>query len=45
MKVGLFIDTQLPEGFNLAEHVPEMVRRYARRAKPDSHPSGSRITG
>ena len=25
MKVGLFINTQFPEGFNLAERVPEMV--------------------
>ena len=25
MKVGLFINTQFPEGFNLAERVPELV--------------------
>jgi len=25
MKVGLFINTQFPEGFNLAERIPEMV--------------------
>ena len=25
MKLGLFINTQFPEGFNLAECVPEMV--------------------
>jgi hypothetical protein len=25
MKVGLFINTQFPEGFNLAERVPEMI--------------------
>jgi hypothetical protein len=25
MKVGLFINTQFPAGFNLAERVPEMV--------------------
>ena len=25
MKVGLFINTQFPEGFSLTEHVPEMV--------------------
>src|SRR5271170_5126855 len=25
MKVGLFINTQFPEGYNLAERVPEMV--------------------
>ena len=25
MKVGLFINTQFPEGFNVAERVPEMV--------------------
>ena len=25
MKIGLFINTQFPEGFNLAERVPEMV--------------------
>jgi hypothetical protein len=25
MKVGLFINTQYPEGFNLAERVPETV--------------------
>jgi alkanesulfonate monooxygenase SsuD/methylene tetrahydromethanopterin reductase-like flavin-dependent oxidoreductase (luciferase family) len=27
MKVGLFINTQFPEGFNLAERVPEMVEQ------------------
>jgi alkanesulfonate monooxygenase SsuD/methylene tetrahydromethanopterin reductase-like flavin-dependent oxidoreductase (luciferase family) len=34
MKVGLFINTQFPEGFNLAEHVTEMVAqvRVARDA-------------
>jgi alkanesulfonate monooxygenase SsuD/methylene tetrahydromethanopterin reductase-like flavin-dependent oxidoreductase (luciferase family) len=34
MKVGLFINTQFPEGFNLAERVPEMVAqvRAAREA-------------
>jgi hypothetical protein len=25
MKVGLFINTHFPEGFNLAERIPEMV--------------------
>jgi len=25
MKVGLFINTQFPEGFNLTDRVPEMV--------------------
>ena len=25
MKVGLFINTQFPEGFNLADRIPEMV--------------------
>ena len=25
MKVGLFVNTQFPEGFNLKERVPEMV--------------------
>jgi hypothetical protein len=25
MKVGLFINTQFPEGFNVAECIPEMV--------------------
>jgi hypothetical protein len=25
MKVGLFINRQFPEGYNLAERVPEMV--------------------
>jgi hypothetical protein len=25
MKVGLFINTQFPEGFNLAERIPEMI--------------------
>ncbi len=25
MKVGLFVNTQFPEGFDLAERVPEMV--------------------
>ena len=43
MKVGLFINTQFPEGFNLAERVPE--RRCAGRVTPASRPSGSRITG
>ena len=34
MKVGLFINTQFPEGFNLRERVPEMVAqvRAAREA-------------
>ena len=34
MKVGLFINTQFPEGFSLAERVPEMVEqvRAAREA-------------
>jgi alkanesulfonate monooxygenase SsuD/methylene tetrahydromethanopterin reductase-like flavin-dependent oxidoreductase (luciferase family) len=34
MKVGLFINTQFPEGFNLKERVPEMVAqvRAAREA-------------
>ena len=27
MKVGLFINTQFPEGFNLAECVPELVEQ------------------
>ena len=27
MKVGLFINTQFPEGFNLAERVPEMIEQ------------------
>jgi hypothetical protein len=30
MKVGLFINTQFSEGFNLAERVPEMVARGRR---------------
>ena len=45
MKVGLFINTQFPEGFNLAERVPEMVRRCARRVTRGSRRCGSRITG
>jgi len=34
MKVGLFVNTQLPEGFNVAERVPEMIAqvRAAREA-------------
>ena len=32
MKVGLFINTQFPEGLNLAERVPEMVATGARGA-------------
>jgi len=34
MKVGLFVNTQFPEGFNLAERVPELVEqvRTAREA-------------
>ena len=34
MKVGLFVNTQFPAGFNLAERVPEMVAqvRAAREA-------------
>ena len=43
MKVGLFINTQFPEGFNLAERVPEMVAQV--RAARGSHRCGSRITG
>ena len=43
MKVGLFINTQFPEGFNLTECVPEMVAQV--RAAPASRPSGFRITG
>jgi alkanesulfonate monooxygenase SsuD/methylene tetrahydromethanopterin reductase-like flavin-dependent oxidoreductase (luciferase family) len=27
MKVGLFINTQFPEGFNVAEHVPAMIEQ------------------
>src|SRR5207253_7608197 len=34
MKVGLFINTQFPEGFNLAERVPEMVAQV--RASRDA---------
>jgi hypothetical protein len=29
MKVGLFINTQFPEGFNLAERVPNWSLRRA----------------
>jgi hypothetical protein len=49
MKVGLFINTQFPEGCNLAERVPEMVAqvRAARDAgleagQPDDHRRGPR---
>ena len=46
MKVGLFINTQFPEGFNLAERVPEMVAQVrAARVMPGSRPFGSLITG
>ena len=27
MKVGLFINTQFPEGYDVAERVPEMVEQ------------------
>jgi hypothetical protein len=45
MKVGLFVNTQFPAGFNLPERVPEMSHKYARRVMPASHLCGSRITG
>jgi len=45
MKVGLFINTQFPEGFNLAERVPEMVAQVRARVMPGSRPFGSLITG
>jgi hypothetical protein len=45
MKVGLFINTQFPEGFNLAERVPEMVAQVRAAREQDSRPCGSRITG
>jgi Luciferase-like monooxygenase len=32
MKVGLFVNTQFPEGFNLVERIPEMVAQIARGA-------------
>ena len=33
MKVGLFINTQFPEGYNLAERIPEMIAQvHAARA-------------
>jgi hypothetical protein len=37
-KVGLFINTQFPEGFNLAERVPELVAQV-RAARDAGIPS------
>ena len=45
MKVGLFINTQFPEGFNLAERVPEMVAQVRAAREAGSRRCGSRITG
>jgi len=45
MKVGLFINTQFPEGLNLPERVPDAAQVRAARATPVSRLSGSRITG
>jgi hypothetical protein len=45
MKVGLFVNTQFPEGFNLAERVPETVAQVRSARDAGSRRSGSRITG
>ena len=45
MKVGLFINTQFPEGFNLTERIPEMVAQVRSARTPGSRLSGFRITG
>ena len=45
MKVGLFINTQFPEGFNLAECVPEMVAQVRAARDAGFRPSGFRIIG
>jgi hypothetical protein len=42
MKVGLFINTQFPEGLNLPERVPDAAQVRAARATPVSRLSGSR---
>ncbi len=34
MKVGLFINTQFPEGFSVAERVPEMVKQVRAAREP-----------
>jgi hypothetical protein len=41
MKVGLFINTQFPEGLNLPERVPDAAQVRAARATPVSRLSGS----
>ena len=45
MKVGLFINTQFPEGFNLKERVPEMVAQVRVARDAGFAPFGFRITG
>jgi hypothetical protein len=45
MKVGLFINTQFPEGFNLTERVPEMVAQVRAAREAGFASCGSRITG
>jgi len=42
MKVGLFVNTQFPESFSLAERVPEMVMPHV---TPGLRRCGSRTTG
>ena len=44
MKVGLFINTQFPEGYDVAARVPEMVEQV-RRARCRVQITGSHITG
>jgi len=45
MKVGLFINTQFPEGFDLAGRVPEIIAQVRAARDAGFASLGSRITG
>ena len=45
MKVGLFVNTQFPEGFNLTERIPEMIAQVHAAREASSHHDGFLITG
>ena len=45
MKVGLFINMQFPEGFNLADRIPEMVAQVRSARDSGFAALWSRITG
>jgi hypothetical protein len=45
MKLGLFINTQFPEGSNLAERVPEMVAQVRAARDAEFASLWSPITG